>query len=135
MDETREQLAREMDQRRKKLRLRWPQVAQRASLSIQTLLRIRKGEAAVSDFAAEGIEQALEWPPGYVEGILSGREPTPIQMDKPLTKRQQGLKLAYEADIRDHGPEAAFRMLIENIDLLNAERARQLQTDEHISAE
>jgi transcriptional regulator with XRE-family HTH domain len=77
MDETRDRLAREMEKRRKKLRLRWPQVAQLAGVSVQTLLRIRNGTTPVTDFAAEGIEQALQWPSDTVATILAGRQPSP----------------------------------------------------------
>lgn len=128
MDETRERLAKEMDSRRKKLRLRWTQVARRASLSVQTLLRIRTGETAVTDFAAEGIEQALEWPLGYVEGILASGAPPPTlepeSESKPVDPAVELLREAHRIYTERYGLDNADRLVEEHIRLINAARER-----------
>lgn len=61
MDEVRARLAEEMNSQRKKLGLRWNEVATRAGMTAQNLLRIRNGEIAISELAAAGIDRALEW--------------------------------------------------------------------------
>ncbi len=63
-----------MDQRRLELGLRWKQVTTRADITHQTLLQLRKG-AEVSDLTVANVERALEWQPGSIERIRSGREP------------------------------------------------------------
>lgn len=124
MDETpRERLAEEMDGRRKKLRLRWNQVAQRAGISVQTLLRIRSGETAVTDFAAEGIEQALDWPTGYIGNVLSDSTSTPDQMDKD-EQDHEALKVIHKMNTRLFGLEEADRRLEQDIREINAARDR-----------
>lgn len=79
MDETeaREQLARAMEKRRIELRLQWTDVARRARMSPQNLLRIRHGTISITWKAADAIEHALEWTSGSVEAILTGGDPAP----------------------------------------------------------
>lgn len=123
MDETRERLAEEMAQRRKKLRLRWTQVARRADMSVQTLLRIRTGETAVTDFAAEGIEQALEWPTGHIAGIL-GTEARPKPEPVPTDPAFALLRQAHAVYVELYGLDNADRLIEEHIRLINAARDR-----------
>jgi hypothetical protein len=71
-----------MNDRRVALGLQWVDVARRAvtargnPMSVQNLLRIRKGDVDVTDMAADQIERALEWAPGSVAKTLKGGEPT-----------------------------------------------------------
>lgn len=76
MDDTRKRLDDLMEARRKELRIRWTEVARRAGMSPQNLLRIRKGLIAVSWEAAKGIDYAMEWAAGSVESFVErGEEP------------------------------------------------------------
>lgn len=74
MNTTAQRLDALMDQRRLELGLRWKQVTTRADITHQTLLQLRKG-AEVSDLTVANVERALEWQPGSIERIRSGREP------------------------------------------------------------
>lgn len=73
-DESRAQLDQWMDERRLELRLTWRQVARKAGMSTQNLLRIRKGEISISWNAADGIEDALRWPRGSIEAAVTRAE-------------------------------------------------------------
>lgn len=131
--QSRARLDKVMTERVEDLDLLWNKVAELAGMTYGNLHKIRTGAISVTSRAKRGIERALQWQKGSVDAILAGRDPKPIQMDKPpLTERQQALKLAYLANIRDHGPDEAFRMLLEDIARLNAEDVRQRQTGEHI---
>ncbi len=129
MDETRERLAEEMDSRRKKLRLRWTQVARRASLSVQTLLRIRTGETAVTDFAAEGIEQALNWPPGTIKDILATGRVSEPELTEPADPAFELLREAHRIYEELYGLDNADRLILEHIRLINAARDRSRTSD------
>lgn len=63
---TAEALDQAMNKRRLELipPLRWSQVAQRAGMDSANLRRIRRGDIALTEFAAVGIDRALEWPQG-----------------------------------------------------------------------
>lgn len=80
MDDARRQLSAEMNAARLRLGIKWTDVAMRARMSVQNLLRIRKGEIAVTEDAAYGLERALDWRHGSIEAILAGGEPT---LDEP----------------------------------------------------
>lgn len=111
MDDTaRAHLAEAMRQHRKRLRLSWGEVARRSGMTRQNLLRIRKNEIAISDLSATGIEQALGWPEGAVDEILSGR---PI----PETNHRGYPSDLYSREIRDPIEEAmmAIRGETENV--------------------
>lgn len=76
--ERRAQLDTWMDERRRVLRIKWSEVARRAGMTAQNLLRIRKGQISISWDAADGIEDALRWEVGAVEAaVLHGTKPTP----------------------------------------------------------
>ena len=77
MDADRTRLAQAMTARRVALRpLQWKEVAKRAGMSEQNLLRIRNGEISLTPEAIAGIEIALRWDVGSVKAILAGGEPT-----------------------------------------------------------
>lgn len=125
MDKTRERLAKEMDEQRIRLRLKWPDVAARARVSVQTLLRIRRGDIGVTPFAAVGIEQALEWQPGSVEGILSGHEPEAIETPDPADDDlRDELRERHRIDTRLFGLAEADRRLEADIARINADREK-----------
>jgi hypothetical protein len=72
------------------------------------------------------MEQVLGWAHGSFDRILTGGEPAPIQMaEQQLTAEQQALRRVFDAWERDHGPEKAMRMLRDEVDRLNAERAER----------
>lgn len=69
--------AEKLNRERRKLRLKWTDIARRADMSPQNLLRIRNGEITVSEDAAEGLDEAYEWTPGKgIDAILRDEEPT-----------------------------------------------------------
>lgn len=83
-DERRAQLEAWMDDRRNDRRLRWAEVARRAGMTVENLLRIRKGRISISWEAASGIEDALQWEQGSVEAaVTEGRAPTPKAASGP----------------------------------------------------
>lgn len=63
--------------------LRWSQVAQRAGMDPANLRRIRRGKIALTEFAAIGIDRALEWPQGqsWVAYYTDGAEEEPELLD------------------------------------------------------
>lgn len=66
--------------------LRWGQVAQRAGMDAANLRRIRRGEIALTEFAAVGIDRALEWPKGQAWGIYHEASPGDYrQADDPAS--------------------------------------------------
>lgn len=65
-----------MNDRRRELRIRWTEVADRASMSSENLRKIRRGQISLSEDAADGIERALAWQPGSVEAVMRGERPT-----------------------------------------------------------
>ena len=72
----RDQLDQWMNARRLALRMKWTEVAQKADMTPQNLLRIRQGTIGITWDAADGIERALRWERGSVESaVLEGHEP------------------------------------------------------------
>jgi transcriptional regulator with XRE-family HTH domain len=90
--ERRHQLDERMDARRNELRVTWTEIARRAGMTPQNLVRIRKGQISISWDAADGIERALRWERGSVEAaVLEGKPPTKLaspQSDSQATERQ-----------------------------------------------
>jgi hypothetical protein len=80
-------LERWMNDRRRELRIKWTEVARRSEMSVQNVLRIRKGQISISEDAADGIETALEWEPGSVErAVREGIKPTPASPPAPAVE-------------------------------------------------
>lgn len=76
--ERRAQLDEWMNEYRLMLRMKWIEVARRARMSPQNLVRIRKGQISISWDAADGIEDAFQWERGSVEAAVNhGRPPVP----------------------------------------------------------
>lgn len=100
--ERRAQLDRLMDERRKELRIKWVEVARRADMSPQHLIRIRKGRVAISWEAADGINDALRWTRGSVEAFVTdGIEPTSVDEEpSPQPTRPVIWTPQKEADFR-----------------------------------
>lgn len=121
MDEARALLTEEMNARRKHLRLRWTEVARRAGMSPQNLLRIRTGAIALTDFATVGLEQALEWQSGYIDAFLAtedhasqlgadATEPGSARLDAA----REALIEAVAVYIDEYGEEGAIQKLRED---------------------
>lgn len=90
--ERREWLDSLISDRRRALRIKWTEVARRAGMSVQNLLRIRKGQVRITWDAADGIDDAMQWPRGSVEAaVLEGRRPIPLQSPSS----------SHELDLRD----------------------------------
>jgi transcriptional regulator with XRE-family HTH domain len=67
-----------MSERRRKLGIKtWTELAERAGMSDENLRKIRRGEISISENAADGIEDALQWERGSVEAAAhKGIKPT-----------------------------------------------------------
>lgn len=81
-DERRRQLADAMNRRRAELRTTWDKVARRGGVSVATLRRARRGSDDLTLDTIVAIEMGLDWEPGYVEEVLSGRVPAPAARRK-----------------------------------------------------
>lgn len=91
MDHVRAQLAEEMNERRRQLRMKWTEIARRAGMTPQNLLRIRNGEISVTDDAADGLDHALQWERDSVHEILAGRKPVPLDIPRPSRRQRAPL--------------------------------------------
>jgi hypothetical protein len=69
-----------MEERRKDLRLRWQDVAERSGLSLKTLHSVRSSDRRVAELTKTGIEDGLRWEHGSVDLILSGGSPAPASV-------------------------------------------------------
>lgn len=141
MEPEREQLAGEMEARRRELRVNWTEVARRAGMSPQNLLRIRNGEISVTDDAADGIDEALYWEQGSVAAVLAGRGPTPLDIPvrtrrrrrtplDPLTSSPEDI-IAFLDEVRRYQGEEVYQELLAGtleVQRLDAERKRKAVT-------
>lgn len=74
MNTTAQRLDALMDERRLELGLRWKAVTEKAGITHQTLLQLRKG-AEVSDLTVANVERALGWEAGSIRAITAGGDP------------------------------------------------------------
>ena len=74
-DESRQQLSQLMDEQRRRLRLKWTQVALVADMSTQNLREIRQGTIGITVDAADRIEDALKWSRGSIQRFLQNGTP------------------------------------------------------------
>lgn len=72
-----------MDERRLELRITWTEVARRAGMTAQNLIRIRKDRIRISWDAADGIEDALLWTRGSIEAAVTRGERPTSRTDEP----------------------------------------------------
>lgn len=72
-----------MDERRKVLRKRWNVIAREAGMSTQHLNRIRAGKVTLTDFAAAGIDRALDWQTGHAWRIYQDAGGLPADDQAP----------------------------------------------------
>lgn len=79
----RQRLAELMEQRRKDLRLRWQDVAERSGLSLKTLHSVRSSDKRVAELTKTGIEDGLRWEHGSIDLVLAGGDPVPLSSDAP----------------------------------------------------
>ncbi|MEU0584553.1 hypothetical protein [Streptomyces sp. NPDC006132] len=70
-------LAQYIERRIAELALEYAEVCRRATISDETLIKIRKGTKARSSTYRK-LERALQWEHDSVAAILAGREPTPV---------------------------------------------------------
>jgi transcriptional regulator with XRE-family HTH domain len=117
-----------MDDRRIDLDLTWNEVADRAGVSAMTLRRIRSGDGVLTRRTQRKIDRALEWQPGSVEGILSGREPSLIEQPDPADDDlRDELRERHRIDTRLFGLVEADRRLEADIARINADREKALE--------
>lgn len=113
VDPARERLAALMNKRRLQLGMRWREVAQRAGMTEQNLIKIRKGTISVTEDAAAGIERALRWQPGSVFAILAGDDPVPRSSGLPMDPDSR----MHRATILNATPEqlVEMRQVVEDV--------------------
>lgn len=87
-----------IDNARQDLGIKWSEVARRAGIHEQTLLRYRKGESRSPDTARK-IERVYGWPRGTIDAIAEGREP-PVIPDQPQTGADEHADLLAEIDAK-----------------------------------
>lgn len=75
--EPRRELGSRMESRRRELRLRWQDVAEAGRVSLRALQSARTGEAEIRPLTQRGIEDGLQWPAGYIQDFLDGKNPVP----------------------------------------------------------
>jgi hypothetical protein len=105
----RQRLARIMDERRRFLRLTWDQVADRGSISYETIRQVRSGSQEIRGLTKRGIEIGLGWTPGSLDRALEGGTPTPTAQTEtqPATRAPSHPSLA----------EVAIRQIEEILDM------------------
>lgn len=70
-----------MEQRRIELGMSWKEVAEAASVSVETLTALRKGRTNARNanpLTKRGIERGLRWAAGSFDDALEGRNPKPL---------------------------------------------------------
>jgi hypothetical protein len=68
----------------------WRELAQAAGISYETLRALRNGEGRPADATVHGLERALQWEAGSIEGILAGGDPRPAGTLPPFTAEMHG---------------------------------------------
>ncbi|MEV4093853.1 hypothetical protein [Streptosporangium saharense] len=114
-----------MNDRRLSLRMKWHEVAEKAKISVPTLKRVRTGPGSITDWAARGLEEALEWPQGEVARILAADE-TPAEQGEEEAPRYSdpGLQAIWEAPGLSEAEKQAAITLIEAMRSVSAPQAQ-----------
>ena len=74
--EARARLAEKMEERRLELRLTWREVAEAGEISYEVVRNVRNGRGTgIAPLTKRGIDTALQWEAGSVDGVLAGGEP------------------------------------------------------------
>jgi hypothetical protein len=77
----RARLAELMDERRRDLRLTWDQVAERGSITYETIRQVRSGKSAIRALTKRGLEVGLAWAQGSVDVVINGGDPVALYSD------------------------------------------------------
>lgn len=110
MDEARERLTEAMEARLLELRMKWADVSRKAQMDTSNLRRIRRGQISITRDAAYGLEEAFEWPHGYIAALLA--EPGP---PVPLTPLQREALAELNELMADKVPyDQAVERVVEN---------------------
>jgi hypothetical protein len=112
--EARLRLARQMDERRRDLRLRWQDVAKAGGISLKTLHSVRTGDAGIAPLTESGIEDGLRWEPGSVAAILDGGSAVPRD-DRVPAEPPEGWLTASEVSSARRFADPIFQRLIDLI--------------------
>jgi transcriptional regulator with XRE-family HTH domain len=94
-----------LDDARQELGVKWVELARMADISVQTLLRYRKGEQRTPD-TTRAIERALHWERGSIDNIRAGGRPTNPD-DDDLTVEELEAALAHLRPIVERLERAA----------------------------
>ncbi|GAA0637935.1 hypothetical protein GCM10010174_69700 [Kutzneria viridogrisea] len=130
MDLARERLALAMNDRRLELGLYWTDVAKRAGMTAQNLLRIRNGEIGLTPLSKRAIDRAMSWEPGRgVDHVLNAMRPVATGVDVPAfaVAPGDGIEelLATWKQVRDTlGEEQADRFIVQALRDRDAVRER-----------
>src|SRR5690606_28872661 len=101
-----------IDKRRLELGLRWKGIAERAGITHQTLLQLRKGEPD-SDLTMTRTEQVQQWQSGSIQRSLEVGVPLPAPSDEMQESTERTVVSdapAREGETleREHGPKGSI---------------------------
>jgi hypothetical protein len=118
-----------MNERRRKLRIKtWTQVAERAGMSDENLRKIRRGEISISENAADGIEDALQWAPGSVmRAVAEGVKPTPAESAPVIVEEADRLVEVIRGVLQLQGKKLTPRM----VEVFLDELGQQIMSEDH----
>lgn len=117
-----------MDERRQALGMTWAEVARDAGITIETLRAVRRGKNEPSGLTKRGLDNALQWEPGSVQSVLSGRDPRPIgTLPTPTAEMQGNVTKERRTDEEVDSPLAAqFQALLLQAQQRTEERLAEL---------
>jgi hypothetical protein len=98
--QARQRLAAAMDERRLELGMRWQDVAAAGGVSLRAINNARTGDKDIRPLTRHGIEKGLEWAPGTIGRILSGRRAPrePLPEAPPLAHEDAALQAILDDD-------------------------------------
>lgn len=120
-----------MEARRGELRLTWDQVAARGSITAETLRQVRIGDRPIRALTKRAIEDALDWPTGTIDSILSGDSVQPPDRPEAVDLLEFIAMMREVLDSR-FSSDTKLRMMGELVD--DAERSAQISAPKSGSA-
>lgn len=144
-DKQRLDLNQVMDRRRRELRRTWAEIARGAGMTVENLLRIRKGQISISWRAADGIEDAMQWERGSVEAAVTHGIPPTVKADVRPTRDEppQSRAVAWTAEmeafyqilkakLNSEGLEMNEANVLSSIDQLRIELTRRVNRKDRL---
>jgi transcriptional regulator with XRE-family HTH domain len=121
MNDPKDRLAAAVRRRRLELGLSERQAAERAEVARNTWSSMEAGKRQTAEHRYAGIERALDWEPGSIDAILSGRQPTARSTgDTQAIERQRD----EEIELVANDPDLDNEMKMQIIKLIYERRER-----------